>query len=319
MAWKTRAVAAVSLLLGSAAAALSLEDLANAGPTAPVMGDLLTPAESAAGPPVVFMHGMGDSGSNSGMRSLCASVTKKFPGTYSVCLDVANGMAGITEAMDKQLEEFVQAVRADPKLADGFNAVGLSQGNLLIRAYIERYNSPKVLSFISMCGPHNGIAKCPGVYNLVCGLWKVDVYEHSFVFSDYWKDPMDQTTYLAKSRFLADINNERAVKNATYKANLASLSKYVLVEAMQDSMVLPHQSEQHGYFAWGQENTTQELEATEAYLGDWLGLQTLDKSGRLSKLSYQGDHLRWSQEFWEQQILPLLGPVGSSGQEQVIV
>ncbi|KAJ1616186.1 hypothetical protein T492DRAFT_851002 [Pavlovales sp. CCMP2436] len=35
----------------------------------------------------------------------------------------------------KQLLEFAKAVRADPKLAKGFDAVGLSQGNLLVRAF----------------------------------------------------------------------------------------------------------------------------------------------------------------------------------------
>lgn len=308
------AVGFATFLVKTSGHELQLEELAMAG-MVPALGRLQSETVASAGPPVVFMHGMGDSGSNSGMKSVCDSVSEKFSGTYSKCLDVANGLSSITETMDKQLEEFVQAVRSDPKLADGFNAVGLSQGNLLIRAYIERYNSPKVLTYVSLCGVHNGIAKCPEIYNLVCGLWKLDVYGHSIVFSDYWKDPTDQATYLAKSRFLADINNERTAKNATYKANMESLTKYVLVEAMQDTMVQPHVSEQHGYYAWGQETTTQQLEETDAFKEDWLGLQTLQKAGKLQKLSYQGDHLQWSQDFWETQILPLLGPVS----EQIVV
>jgi len=46
--------------------------------------------------------------------------------------------------MDHQVEQFARVVRADPKLKDGFNAMGMSQGNTLIRGYIEMYNDPPV-------------------------------------------------------------------------------------------------------------------------------------------------------------------------------
>merc|ERR1712187_375823 len=135
---------------------------------------------------------------------------------------------------------------------------------------------------------------------------------HSFALCDYWKDPTDKATYLAKSRFLADINNEKDTKNATYKTNLQSLAKYVLVEGLSDSMVLPHVSEQHGFYAWGSTTQTQQLEETDGYKGDWLGLQTMQKAGKLSKLTYDGDHLRWNQSFWEDTILPFLAPTTDS-------
>ena len=63
--------------------------------------------------------------------------------------------------LDKQLEEFTAEVRADPLLKGGFPAVGLSQGNLVLRAYIERVNDPPVRQFISVCGPNTGVATCP--------------------------------------------------------------------------------------------------------------------------------------------------------------
>ena len=40
----------------------------------------------------------------------------------------------------------------DPKLANGFNAFGLSQGNNLIRGYIQKYNDPPCHTFMSICG-----------------------------------------------------------------------------------------------------------------------------------------------------------------------
>jgi hypothetical protein len=41
--------------------------------------------------------------------------------------------------MDKSVDIFAKAVRADPKLAKGFNAFGLSQGNNLIHGYQLKY------------------------------------------------------------------------------------------------------------------------------------------------------------------------------------
>ena len=70
-------------------------------------------------------------------------------------------MTTIAEETVKQIDEFTASVRADPKLANGFTAVGMSQGNLVIRAYIERVNSPPVHKFISICGPHAGEGTCP--------------------------------------------------------------------------------------------------------------------------------------------------------------
>merc|ERR1711964_736690 len=126
------------------------------------------------------------------------------------------------------------------------------------------------------------------------------------------KDPRDKAKYLQKSRWLADVNNERPEKNATYRENMMSLTNYVMVEAMSDSMVHPHVSEQHAYYKWGQMEETEQLKDTEGYKGDWIGLKSLDEAGRLAHITYKGDHLRWSRDFWENTILPYLAPPAES-------
>lgn len=42
------------------------------------------------------------------------------------------------------MDEFAKTVQSDPKLAGGFNVVGLSQGGLVVRGYIQQYNNPPV-------------------------------------------------------------------------------------------------------------------------------------------------------------------------------
>ena len=59
-------------------------------------------------------------------------------------------------------------------------------------------------------------------------------------FADYWKDAGDQGTYLERSRWLADVNNEREAKNDEYKQRMLALERYVLVEAVNDTTVSPH-------------------------------------------------------------------------------
>ena len=63
-----------------------------------------------------------------------------------------------------------------------------------------------------------------------------------------------------------------------------------------------------GYYAWGSFKTVVPLRKSEGYRGDWLGLRTLDESKKLLTITYAGDHLAFTAEFWEAKILPHLGP-----------
>eukprot|EP00299_Pterocystis_sp_00344_P014385 c7119_g1_i1.p1 GENE.c7119_g1_i1~~c7119_g1_i1.p1 ORF type:complete len:378 (-),score=68.61 c7119_g1_i1:13-1110(-) len=255
--------------------------------------------------PVVFMHGLGDSGSNPGMQSIAKSVSSAYPGLYSIAVDVADGMKSYTTDIGKQVDEFAAAVRADPKLANGFTAVGLSQGGLIVRVYAQIYNDPPVHTLVSMCGPQEGVGDCPGgTPEFLCNLVREDLYGAPISFAGYWKNSLDQATYLSKSKWLATWNNDHDSKNQTYRENMLSLKRYVLVQALNDTVVKPHVSEDHGFFAWGSVTEINNFNQTEEYSGDWLGLKTLSQLGRVDHLSYIGEHLRWSQEFWTDSILP---------------
>ena len=87
-----------------------------------------------------------------------------------------------------------------------------------------------------------------------------------------------------------------------------SLERYVLVEAVNDTTVAPPASESHGFYAWGTSETILPLRETEGYREDAIGLQTLDKTGRLQTLTYNGDHLQFSSDWWAKAVLPHLAP-----------
>ena len=138
-----------------------LEELASKyqAPVVPMPPPVENPRNSYR--PVVLMHGLMDSGSNPGMQSLAASVKARYPGIFAVAVDVADFLESLFTPMQQQVDSFAKAVKAIPELKNGFNVVGLSQGGLIIRAYVEQYNDPPVHNLVSICGVQNGVFDCP--------------------------------------------------------------------------------------------------------------------------------------------------------------
>lgn len=262
------------------------------------------PAPAANYRPVVLMHGLGDSGNASGMQSLVKSVMNAFPGAYATSPDVADGTSSYFTLMQDQVDQFAKTVRSDPKLQNGFNAVGISQGGVIVRAYIELYNDPPVYNFVSLCGPQQGVGACPAsVPGWICSIFQSNPYPAKLSFAGYWKGS-DQATYLKESTFLAGIENARDAKNATYKANMASLNRLALVMALNDTVVYPKESEQFGFYAWGGSKDIVQFKDTDTYKNDWIGLRTLDEAGKIDMLQFEGAHVQFSNQFWNDHILP---------------
>jgi len=153
----------------------SPESLVQALQTSPIAGvtEFATPNKirkyleeaSTTNLPIVSAHGMGDSCFNRGMKSITAEAGAEM-GVYSVCIPtgdtrISDTINGFFLDMDSSVEVFASKVRADPALAGGFNAFGLSQGNNLIRGYIAKYNDPPARSFLSINGINAGVGAFP--------------------------------------------------------------------------------------------------------------------------------------------------------------
>lgn len=78
--------------------------------------------------------------------------------------------------------------------------------------------------------------------------WLSRTVQESLSFAAYWHDPLDQAAFASLNIFLADINNVRAAKNATYKANMLSLNKVFLLYSTNDRIVVPLQSPWFSFF-----------------------------------------------------------------------
>ena len=75
------------------------------------------------------------------------------------------------------------------------------------------------------------------------------------------------TDYLADNILIADLNNEKATKNPTYKANIASLNHMALATASKDIVVVPHQSGHFEFFPSGSEAPKDILPLRQSHLG----------------------------------------------------
>merc|ERR1712050_624943 len=71
---------------------------------------------------------------------------------------------GFIMNMDKSVDVFAAKIRNDPHLSGGVNAIGFSQGNSLIRGYIQKYNDPPVNAFISVHGTVMGVSAFPNCF-----------------------------------------------------------------------------------------------------------------------------------------------------------
>merc|ERR1719499_1084860 len=266
------------------------------------------------GVPLVFMHGMGDSCFNSGMKQI-TELAGKHMGVYSVCIPTGNNRAsdttnGFFMTMDKNVDEYAKRVRADPKLANGFHAVGFSQGNSVVRGFIHKYNDPPVKTWLSVHGTVMGVAGFPncnpdGLLGPVCKLLAeflgelayAEFVQNMLFQADYFRDPKRYTdsSYIKNSQ-IAQWNQENPNnQNFTYKQNFVSVKKFAMIKAEKDTMVFPNEAEWWGEFESGSLKSVLSMKDTPLYKNDAFGLKSVDEAGKIVFNSTSGNHLKFSE------------------------
>ncbi|CCF32968.1 palmitoyl protein thioesterase [Colletotrichum higginsianum] len=308
-------------------------------PTLLTVGSLAAVAYSAATPPqrplsdddlndhalpLIIWHGLGDSYDGDGIKQIGELAEEINPGTFVYTVKVgadpnSDRSATFFGNMTTQLEQVCEEIAAHPILstAPAVDAIGFSQGGQFLRGYVERCNNPPVRSLVTYGSQHNGIVefKACGDADLLCkgamallrfNTWSTFV-QNRLVPAQYYRDPKpDQyEKYLESSNFLADINNERELKNVRYKKNIASLANFVMVMFEDDTTVIPKET------AWFEEvNGTESLplRARPIYQEDWIGLRELDRKGGLRFRQIPGDHMELTQKNLNKTIQEFFGP-----------
>jgi len=131
----------------------------------------------------------------------------------------------------------------------------------------------------------------------------ISYVQESVVQAQYWQDPYEPEEYIKSSRFLSDINNQKATKNPLYKKNLMSLNNFVMVKFTEDTMVQPKESEWFGFYKDHDPSTIIPLRDSALYKEDWLGLRAMDEQKKLTFLEVVGDHLRFNETWFMDRIV----------------
>lgn len=283
--------------------------------------------------PLLIWHGLGDRYDADGLQSTGELSQKVHHGTYVYYIrtdedggnDRTNTFFG---NVTTQIEEVCEAIHNNSRLIGPddetlrVDALGFSQGGQFLRGLIERCDGLSVRSLVTFGSQHNGIAQfqrcgdfdflCKGATSLVKNNAWTDYVQGKVVPAQYYRT-VNETTglaseeYLNASNFLADVNNERNVKNKTYAERIAALENFVMFLFKEDTTVIPKET---GWFA--EVNATSgevtPLREREMYKEDWLGLKELDEKDGLVFRETSGAHMQLNDEDLRKTFEEFFGP-----------
>ncbi|CAG8588552.1 8605_t:CDS:2, partial [Diversispora eburnea] len=229
----------------------------------------------------VLWHGMGDTCCNQeSIGKIREFIQTSLPGIYVHSIMIGDDenedkKAGFFGNVNQQVSEVCEKLKNDENLRDGFNAIGFSQH----AGVSELPNCDKGDGF---CRLMNTMAS-RGVYS--------EFVRKRVIQAQYFKDPKNIETYLAKNIFLPDINNELMFKNKTYAKNLASLNKFVMIRFTEDTIVRPKDSSWFSFY--DEEGNLIPLQEQKIYKEDWIGLKELNNSGKLIFKDCETSHVTY--------------------------
>lgn len=280
--------------------------------------------------PIVLTVGMGDTCKKKEMLVRYLSKERQVPiacfGTYDLSYTPYEGSEIFrTEAISPTLTEAVHLIAAKLKeanwegpedpFANGFNGIGLSQGNLILRGYLQRVNSPPMKNWISVHGPLMGVGgipecnpeslMCQNIFSNLCKTAYSKNGQSQILQSNYVRNSMLMESYLATGSFIADLNNEIPDEAPTkvgtaqeYRERFSSLDRLVLVKAQKESVIVPDISSWFGFYKDG---TYDEVSYPDSdwFKEDWFGLKMLHDAGKVELLETAGQHTKLKRSEWK--------------------
>ncbi len=227
--------------------------------------------------PIVVLHGIASS----------ATDTKNFSDWISVTFDrvvfnieIGSGyITSIFTPMTFQTEVLCETIYEIDELSDGFDFIGISQGGLLARAYVETCNKYPVRNLITLVSPHGGITHNEAFPPIMTNGYMYEDFAQSYLsFSGYWRNSSDLDDYFKKCRFLPLLNNEVITdESKDYAFNMKMLDNFVLVWSDNDDVVYPKESAKFSFL--DKDNNLVGIKDTDLYKNDELGLRFLDETG----------------------------------------
>ena len=253
-------------------------------------------------------------------------------------LDIGNGkLDSIFKPMNWQIDQLCQTIYEIEDLSEGFHFIGMSQGGLLARAYVEYCNAYPVINLITWVSPHGGVY---GLGDMNINLEKIYTANQQarFSYSGYFKDPYRFATYLSNASFLPELNNELLFETEVHgkyfdmvrnKENILSLRNFVMIWSPNDDVLSPPESGKFGFYKTLDQDYYRyrsmdmlsepfdkndidlpvvDLFESEQFKLNLLGLRTLWETGRLHILETNCTHAGHNSEACFEQLDDLTFP-----------
>jgi len=266
--------------------------------------------------PVAVFHGIGDACSFPGTTDFVDYLKEKLR-TEVRCIEQGNGFITSWFTNFHKLSEMAcESLKNNPIFQGDFSVVGISQGCLIARYIIQKCQiKGKVRNFVSIDGPHMGVGIIP---RLTCG-WLCNIINKSIgklmysgIIQDnlspagYYKDKFNITAFKQFSSFLADLNNEREIKNPDYKNKISQLDKMLLIMNESDTVVNPSSSAWFEFYDESDPNKVIPLRESTFYNDDFIGIKELDLLGKIKFVKLIGDHIHFSDFDIDTYMIPVL-------------
>ncbi len=250
--------------------------------------------------PVVVLHGVESSSEK--MEPFCSWLTDSF-NVKVFNIEIGNGeKTSLYTPLPKQLEELCTTLYKIDELQEGFNFIGMSQGGLLARGYVEQCNIYPVQNLITLVTPHGG-----EFIKTIKTDFYTDFFQKHLSVAGYWRNPHDLTNYLSKCTYLPILNNE--VENDESDDQLEQIIKlthFVMVWSPYDTVLNPPES---GKFSFFDENLQIiRLEDTDIYKKDLLGLKYLNENDKLKTYETNCSHVDHRNPVCYSQLYTILKP-----------
>jgi palmitoyl-protein thioesterase len=196
-------------------------------------------------------------------------------------LEIGNGAhTSIYTDMDTQLKMLCEKIYSIDELKDGFNFIGMSQGGLLARGYVQYCNKYPVKNLITLVSPNAGVFYQINFAN--------DFYEPAkqkeLSLTNYWRDPYRYETYLTNSTYLANLNHEvkRVSLYMIQENDLDVLDNFVMIWSPNDEIIEPPESAKFSMYEVVDNKLEKvELVDSELYQNDFLKLKSMNEENRL--------------------------------------
>ena len=249
--------------------------------------------------PTVLMHGVLASDANMAELKNMLELNFKID-VYN--MEIGNGaMTSILTPIDSQLDILCKKIYKIDALKDGFNFIGMSQGGLLARGYVEYCNKYPVVNLITLASPNAGVF----YKTSLADNYYEPAKQEGLSITNYWRDPYRYDVYLSNSTYLAELNEE--VLSNSIINDLDIVKNFIMVWSPLDEIIMPPES---GKFSLQFVNDAgelklQEITETELYKSGRLGLKNLNENGRLKIFQTDCTHSQHKEPECFHQLKPL--------------